>query len=97
MITPRWVKSRSTPIALRNLLRYMASVAEHDEAAGEVYDVAGPDELSYLEIMRIYGALVGKRPFVIPVPVLTPRLSLRRLCRPAISKIMLRRLLSQNA
>ena len=75
MITPRWVKSRSTPIALRNLLQYMAFVAEHDEAAGKVYDVAGPDELSYLEIMRTYGELVGKRPFVIPVPVLTPRLS----------------------
>ncbi len=75
MITPRWVKSRSTPIALDNLLRYMASVAEHDEAAGEIYDAAGPDELSYLEIMRSYGALVGKRPFVIAVPVLTPRLS----------------------
>ncbi len=75
MVTPRWVKSRSTPIALENLLRYMAHVAEHDEAAGETYDVAGPDELSYLEIMRHYGALVGRKPFVVPVPVLTPKLS----------------------
>ncbi len=75
MITPRWVFSRSTPIALDNLLRYLADVPRFAETAGEIYDVAGPDEMTYAEIMRTYGALVGKRPFIIPVPVLTPRLS----------------------
>lgn len=75
MLTPRWVFSKSTPIALDNLLRYMADVAEFEETAGEVYDVGGPDVLTYAEIMRHYGALVGKRPLIIPVPVLTPRLS----------------------
>ncbi len=75
MVTPRWVFSRSTPIALDNLLRYLADVAQLDATAGEVYDVGGPEELTYLEIMRRYGALVGKRPLILPVPVLTPRLS----------------------
>ena len=75
MVTPRWVGSRSTPIALRNLLRYLADVPQYEECAGEIYDVAGPDELTYAEIMRTYGALVGKRPAILPVPVLTPRLS----------------------
>ncbi|NIS91425.1 MAG: DUF2867 domain-containing protein [Woeseiaceae bacterium] len=75
MVTPRWVESRSTPIALRNLLRYLADVPQYEECAGEIYDVAGPDELTYAEIMRTYGALVGKRPVILPVPVLTPRLS----------------------
>jgi uncharacterized protein YbjT (DUF2867 family) len=75
MVTPRWVFSRSTPIALRNLLHYLAEAPRFDETAGEIYDVAGPDELTYAEIMRTYGSLVGKRPFIIPVPVLTPRLS----------------------
>ena len=75
MITPRWVFSRSTPIALDNLLHYLAEVPRFSEAAGEIYDVAGPDELTYAEIMRTYGSLVGKRPLIIPVPVLTPRLS----------------------
>ncbi len=75
MITPRWVSSRSTPIALSNLLRYLADVAKHDVAAGQTYDVGGPDNLTYAEIMRRYGSLVGKHPIIIPVPVLTPRLS----------------------
>ena len=75
MITPRWVFSRSTPIALSNLLKYLADAPLYDETAGEVYDVAGPDCLTYAEIMRHYGRLVGKRPWIVPVPVLTPRLS----------------------
>ena len=75
MVTPRWVFSQSTPIALRNLLRYLADVAALEETANEVYDVAGPDILTYEQIMRRYGAIVGKRPYIIPVPVLTPRLS----------------------
>ena len=75
MVTPRWVFSRSTPIALDNLLRYLADVPEHAETAGQVYDVAGPDLVTYAEVMRRYGKLVGKRPIILPVPVLTPRLS----------------------
>lgn len=75
MVTPRWVFSRSTPIGLGNLLRYLADVPSLDETAGEIYDVAGPDLLTYADIMRRYGALVGKRPRIIPVPVLSPKLS----------------------
>jgi uncharacterized protein YbjT (DUF2867 family) len=75
MVTPRWVASRSTPIALSNLLKYLADVPLHDETAGQTYDVAGPDCLTYADIMRRYGKLVGKRPVIVPVPVLTPRLS----------------------
>jgi len=75
MVTPRWVRSRSSPIALSNLLYYLVEVATLDEAANETYDVAGPDVLSYAEIMRRYAALVGRHPLIIPVPVLTPRLS----------------------
>ena len=75
MVTPRWVQSRSTPIALSNLLRYVAEAADFDETAGETYDVGGPDVLTYIAIMRRYGELVGKSPLIVPVPVLTPRLS----------------------
>jgi len=75
MITPRWVFSRSTPIALRNLLRYLADVPQLDVTAGQTYDVAGPDVLTYKEIMLRYAGLIGKRRIIIPVPVLTPRLS----------------------
>ncbi len=75
MVTPRWVKVKSPPIALDNLLVYLVRVAELDEAAGLIYDAAGPEMLSYKELMLQYGEFVGKRPFIIPVPVLTPTLS----------------------
>ena len=75
MITPKWVYSKSTPIALTNLLRYLADVPKYDETADQIYDVACPDVLTYKEIMLRYGNLIGKRPLIIPVPVLTPRLS----------------------
>ncbi len=75
MVTPRWVFSRSTPIALSNLLRYLADAPLLDETAGETYDVGGADDLTYEEIMRQYAELVGKHPHIIPVHVLTPRLS----------------------
>ena len=75
MVTPKWVSSRSTPIALSNLVHYLAAVSEYEETAGEIYDVAGPDIVTYDEVMRRYGRLVGKKPRIISVPVLTPRLS----------------------
>lgn len=75
MITPRWVASRSPPIALEDLLAYLTEVAEIPAAAGEVYDAAGPEFLSYAEIMQRLGRILGRNPVIIPVPVLTPRLS----------------------
>jgi uncharacterized protein YbjT (DUF2867 family) len=62
-------------IALENLLEYLVRVASLDEAAGKVLDAAGPDYISYEEVMRQYGEVVGKRPRILPVPVLTPELS----------------------
>ncbi|MDJ0751725.1 MAG: DUF2867 domain-containing protein [Woeseiaceae bacterium] len=75
MVTPRWVASRSTPIALSNLLHYLCEASSFNETANETYDVGGPDTLTYADIMRRYGALVDKKPLIIPVPVLTPQLS----------------------
>lgn len=75
MITPRWVFSRSTPIALSNLLRYLADAPVLEETAGKIYDVGGADDLTYEEIMRQYAALVNRKTRIIPVRVLTPRLS----------------------
>jgi uncharacterized protein YbjT (DUF2867 family) len=77
MLTPRWVRSKSAPIALDNLLEYLVRVASLDEAAGRIFDAAGPDYLSYEDVMRQYGEVVGKRPLIVPVPVLTPELSAR--------------------
>jgi uncharacterized protein YbjT (DUF2867 family) len=75
MITPRWVSSRSTPIALENILDYLVGVAGLAAAAGRIFDVGGPEVLSYEDLMRQYGELVGRRFRLLSVPVLTPRLS----------------------
>ncbi len=75
MITPRWVQSRSTPIALDNLLEYLVRVARLPETAGKIYDVGGPEILTYEQLMRQYGELTGNRFRLLSLPVLTPRLS----------------------
>lgn len=76
MITPRWVRAKSPPIALENLLVYLEQVALLPEAADQIYDAGGPELCTYEEMMRLLAAAVGKRaPFIVPVPVLTPGLS----------------------
>ncbi|QFU74364.1 SDR family oxidoreductase [Halioglobus maricola] len=75
MVTPRWVFSRSPPIALSDLLSYLAALAVLPEAAGKIYDAAGPEVLTYEKIMRRLADILGRRIIIIPVPVLTPKLS----------------------
>jgi uncharacterized protein YbjT (DUF2867 family) len=76
MITPRWVRARSPPIALDNLLEYLVRLPWIDAAAGGVFDAAGPETLTYEAMMRTLAAVAGRRaPWIIPVPVLSPRLS----------------------
>ena len=76
MIAPRWVSTESQPIAIENVIRYLVGCLECPETAGVVYDIGGPDILSYRKLMEIYAeeAKIDKR-FIIPVPFLTPRLS----------------------
>ena len=75
MLTPLWVQSKSSPIALDDLLEYLVRVAWLPQAAGRVLDAGGPEYLSYEQLMRQYGAQVGRRPRIWRVPVLTPTLS----------------------
>ena len=75
MITPRWVQSRSTPVALDNLLDYLVGVARLPETEGRIYDVGGPEVLTYEQLMRQYGEIIDKRFLLLSLPVLTPRLS----------------------
>ena len=75
MLTPKWVRSRSSPIALDNLLEYLVCLPHLDEAAGQVFDAGGPDYVTYETLMREYARAVGKRPWIIPVPLLSPTLS----------------------
>jgi uncharacterized protein YbjT (DUF2867 family) len=76
MTTPRWVRTPVQPIAIRNVLHYLQGCLEHDEVEGGTFDIGGPDVLTYHSLMQIYAEEAGlPRRWIIPVPVLTPRLS----------------------
>ncbi|WP_119291637.1 DUF2867 domain-containing protein [Azohydromonas sediminis] len=75
MVTPTWVRSRSQPIALDDVLEYLLRVPQLPQTAGQVYDVGGPEVLTYEQLMREFARQVGRRPLIVPVPVLTPKLS----------------------
>jgi uncharacterized protein YbjT (DUF2867 family) len=76
MVTPRWVKTRSQPIAISNVLTYLVACLSAPATVGRTLDIGGPDVVSYLRLMRIMAEERGlRRRLVIPVPVLTPRLS----------------------
>jgi uncharacterized protein YbjT (DUF2867 family) len=76
MITPRWVSTESQPIAVRDVLHYLIAALETPATIGRTLDIGGPEVRSYSEIMReMARALHLRRRMVIPVPVLTPRLS----------------------
>ena len=76
MVTPRWVRTQSQPIAIRNVLHYLVACLEHPETTGQAIDIGGPEPVTYLELMRIMAEARGlPRRWVLPLPVLTPRLS----------------------
>ena len=74
MITPRWVGTRCQPIGIADVLDYLVGALDHPEVTG-VVEIGGPDILSYGDMMRTYARVRGLRRLMIPVPVLTPRLS----------------------
>ena len=76
MITPKWVKTRIQPIAVRDVLRYLVACAELPSEVSRRFDLGGPDILTYGQMMQRYAAVAGLRPrIIVPVPLLTPRLS----------------------
>lgn len=78
MVTPRWVHRSSPPIALDNLLEYLVRLPQLPEAHGRIFDAGGPETLTYADMMRTLARVAGKRPpLILPVPVLSPRLSSR--------------------
>ena len=76
MVTPKWVSTRIQPIAVRDVLRYLVGCAALPADVSRAFDIGGPDILTYADMMRRYCAVAGLRQRVlIPVPLLTPRLS----------------------
>jgi uncharacterized protein YbjT (DUF2867 family) len=75
MICPRWVYTRTQPIAIRNVLEYLVAAAKLPVGPGHVIEIGGADQLSYGDMISRYAGVRRLRRFLIPVPVLTPRLS----------------------
>ena len=76
MTVPKWVNVRIQPIAVRDVLRYLVGAAALDKSVSGVFDIGGPEVFTYKEMMQQYAEAAGlRRRIIIPVPVLTPRLS----------------------
>jgi len=75
MICPRWVFTRAQPIAVEDVLDYLLAALDLDEDCSRVFEIGGPDRVSYGDIMREYARQRGLRRLMISVPVLTPHLS----------------------
>jgi uncharacterized protein YbjT (DUF2867 family) len=76
MVTPKWLKNRIQPIAIRDVLRYLVGSATIDEKINRDFDIGGPEVFTYMEMMQIYASVAGLRKrIIIPLPVLTPKLA----------------------
>ena len=75
MITPKWVNTKSQPIAIRNILEYLSGVLLKKETFDRAFDVGGPDVLTYKEMLLQFAEVRGLKRYIFTVPVMTPRLS----------------------
>ncbi len=75
MVTPRWVRTLAQPIGIEDVLAYLAAGLDLPLPESRVVEIGGPDRVSYGALMREYASLRGLRRLMVPVPILTPRLS----------------------
>jgi uncharacterized protein YbjT (DUF2867 family) len=75
MFTPRWMETRCQPIAIANVLDYLTLALQEPGSVGRTLEIGGPDVLSYREMMLGYASARKLRRLLVPLPVLTPRLS----------------------
>jgi len=75
MICPRWVNVKAQPIAIEDVIAYLMAALERPDGEDRIYEIGGPDQVCYGEIMQEYARQCGLRRWMIPVPVLTPHLS----------------------
>jgi uncharacterized protein YbjT (DUF2867 family) len=75
MVTPRWVETLTQPVAIDDVLAYLTAVLD-DDIGSHIYEIGGPDIVSYREMMQVYARVAGlAKRLIVPVPLLTPRLS----------------------
>ncbi len=75
MITPLWVSTKCQPIAVDDVISYLTGCLKDERTAGRTFDIGGPEIITYRDMMERFARLEGKSLLIIPVPVLTPKLS----------------------
>ena len=75
MVTPRWVRSLTQPIALDDLIEYLVRLPGTEPPGSHTYDVGGPEVVRYQDLLARFAGVVGRRLAIVPVSVLSPRLS----------------------
>ncbi len=76
MVAPRWVSTRTQPIAIADVVRYLVAVLDAPEARAATYEIGGPQVLRYVDMLKTVARIQNRRRLpVLPVPLLTPRLS----------------------
>ncbi|WP_108866690.1 SDR family oxidoreductase [Aquimarina aquimarini] len=75
MITPKWVNTKTQPIAIRDVLHFMTGVLGKSICYNQSYDISGPDILTYGEMLKLYAKKRGIKLSIITLPIMTPRLS----------------------
>ncbi len=75
MICPSWVKSLAQPIAVDDVVYYLAECLTRSETTGKIFEIGGPEKITYEQLMRVYSAYLNKNLFVLQIPFLTTRLS----------------------
>lgn len=75
MVCPSWVKSLAQPIAVDDVIFYLAECLSKSQTMAQIFEIGGPDKITYEELMRIYSAYLNRNLFVLQIPFLTTRLS----------------------
>ena len=76
MVVPKWASTPTQPIAVDDVIRYLAGVTGLEAAYGRVFEIGGPDQMTYLEMLRVASEVANGNPVpIVKVPLLTPRLS----------------------
>jgi len=77
MVTPRWVRTRTQPIAVADVVRYLVGVLDEPRSKDQVFEIGGPDTMQYVTMLRRVAEIKNRPLFIVPVPLLSPGLSSR--------------------
>jgi len=77
MVTPRWVRTKTQPIAVADVVRYLVGVLDEPRSQGRVFEIGGPEEMQYVTMLRRVAKIKNRPLLIVPVPLLSPGLSSR--------------------